>query len=669
MNSTRNQILLQEAVAHHRAGRLPEAEKLYARLRASPAPGFDVWHLSGTLALQLGQPAAAKTLLERALRLKTNSAICAMRLGVACAGTGDLVAAERALRTALKSDPQLAEAWNHLGANQRAQGRPAEARESYERALALKPDLAEAHDRLGALLCEQHGSAAGQPHFRRAVELQPGCLSAWSNLGVTLATDGHLAEAQQCFTRALAIDAGYEQALAGRALVLERSYRVAEAVVAFGELLQKNPRHHEARSARLLNLHYLAGVTREQLWAEHREFAAALGETPARVFANSAEPDRRLRIAFLSPDLRNHSVAFFLAPLLRHLDRKQFEVVLYHDHYQLDATSERLRSLADVWRKIGGLPAETVERIVRTDAPDVLIDLAGHTGGNRLPLLARRLAPVQITYLGYPDTTGLAAIDGRLVDEVTDPVGVADEFAAEKLVRFAPTAWAYAPPTGVAEPASPPSVLTGRVTFGCFNNFAKVSEETLHGWAQVLAAVPGSRLLLKGHGLADPALRGNILRQLAVLGTIGDRVELIERLPTIEAHLAAYARVDVALDTFPYHGTTTTCEALWMGVPVVTLAGDRHAARVGVSLLTAAGHPEWIARDWADYARIAATLAEDWAERSQLRQTLRAELRRSPLLDHSGQAARFSAALRNFWSDWCASSVAPSPELAGATSR
>ncbi|MBI3887390.1 MAG: tetratricopeptide repeat protein [Opitutae bacterium] len=654
MNSAQNQKHFQEGLAHHRAGRLAEAEKIYARLRATNAPGFDVWHLSGMLALQLGRAAAARPMLERALRLKPDSALCAMRLGVACALTGDHPAGERQLRAALKRDPALPEAWNHLGFVLRAQGRPAEARESYERALALKPDYAEVHDRLGALLCEQQGGAAGGPHFRRAVELQPGCGPAWSNLGVTLALDGQLAEARDCFAQALALDPGYEQALAGRALVLERSYETTAAVAAYGELLAKNPCHHEARSARLLNLHYLDGVPREELWAEHLEFAARLPATPAPKFTQPAEPDRRLRVAFLSPDLRNHSVAYFLAPLLRHLDRTQFEVVLYHDHFQFDPMAERLRSLADLWRRIGGLPSDVVERVVRADAPDLLVELAGHTGGNRLPLLARRLAPVQMTYLGYPDTTGLSAIDYRLVDAVTDPAGDADRFAAERLLRFAPTAWAYAPPTAIAEPAAPPSAATGRVTFGCFNNFAKVSDAVLQGWAHVLAAVPGSHLLLKGHGLGDPGLRDNIRQRFARLRVAADRVELLERLPTTEAHLAAYSRVDVALDTFPYHGTTTTCEALWMGVPVVTLAGDRHVSRVGASLLTAAGHPEWVARDWPEYVRLAAALGEDWAERSQLRRSLRGDLRRSALLDHAGQSARFGAALRGAWRGWCA---------------
>jgi predicted O-linked N-acetylglucosamine transferase (SPINDLY family) len=349
-----------------------------------------------------------------------------------------------------------------------------------------------------------------------------------------------------------------------------------------------------------------------------------------------------LRVAFLSPDLRNHSVAYFLEPLLRHLDRSKFEIVLYHDHFQVDAMSERLRGYAALWRNFVGQSNLAVEKTIRADTPDILIDLAGHTGFNRLPVLARRVAPVQMSYLGYPNTTGLRTMDYRLVDAITDPSDHDQSFHTEKLIRFAPCAWTYQPPETAPEPA-PPSA--GPLTFGSFNNFAKVSDPTLRLWGQVLAATPGSRLLLKAHSLDDPELGAIVEAKLAQLGIDRSRIELLGRTPNLQAHLALYQRVDVALDTFPYHGTTTTCEALWMGVPVVTLLGDRHAARVSASLLTAAGHPEWIAHSENEYMSIATALAADTAQRAALRHILREDMRRGPLLDHTGQAARFAAAL------------------------
>jgi predicted O-linked N-acetylglucosamine transferase (SPINDLY family) len=336
--------------------------------------------------------------------------------------------------------------------------------------------------------------------------------------------------------------------------------------------------------------------------------------------------------------LRTHSVAFFLEPLLRHLDRTRFDITLYHDHFAIDDTSHRLQALASRWRNFIGQTADVVETRICGDAPDILVDLAGHTGFNRLPLFARRLASTQITYLGYPNTTGLAEMDFRFTDALADPPGDSDAFHTERLVRFAPTAWCYEPPAGAPEPSLQP----GRsLTFGSFNNFSKLSLQTLRLWAAVLRAVPDSRLLVKCSGI-DAAL---LNPRLSAAGLDPDRVDLMPATPTLAEHLATYSKVDIALDTFPYHGTTTTCEALWMGVSVITLCGDRHAARVGVSLLTAAGHPEWIAHSEDEYVLLAASLAADETKRAALRARLRDDLTRSVLLDHAGQAARFGAAL------------------------
>jgi len=361
-------------------------------------------------------------------------------------------------------------------------------------------------------------------------------------------------------------------------------------------------------------------------------------------------------LGVLSPDLREHSCAYFLEPLLRHLDRSAFEIYLYHDHFRTDAISARLQSLAAVWRNFVGQPDASVEKVIRADAPDILIDLAGHTGStNRLPLLARRLAPVQVTYLGYPDTTGVPAMDYRFTDGIADPAGDADAFATERLVRFAPTAWCYAPPSDSPAPDPAPCARTGDpVTFGSFNAPAKLTDATLAQWGRLLGAVPGSRLLLKGSNFSDPAGRAESLARFARCGLPVDRVDLLGRTAGTAEHLACYHRIDVALDTFPYHGTTTTCEALWMGVPVITHAGDCHVSRVGASLLTAVGHPEWIARDEDDYIHIAATLAADPARLRTLGRELRSQVLASPLMDHAGQATRFGTALRECWQAWCA---------------
>jgi predicted O-linked N-acetylglucosamine transferase (SPINDLY family) len=270
---------------------------------------------------------------------------------------------------------------------------------------------------------------------------------------------------------------------------------------------------------------------------------------------------------------------------------------------------------------------------------------------NRLPLLARGLAPVQISYLGYPNTTGVPTITQRLVDEITDPSGEADAFATENLIRFSPCAWTYEAPSDAPSPAMPDAASP--ITFGSFNNFLKVTDDTLSVWSKILAQVPGSRLLIKSPHLEDPEVRKGVLERISAAGIAETSVELMGFFDSPLDHLAAYNRVDVALDTFPYNGTTTTCEALWMGVPVVSLAGDRHAARVGLSLLTAIGQPEWAAENEDAYIEKAVALAQDHALRSRLRESLRSEVAASILCDHAGQANRFEVALRQAWTAWC----------------
>ncbi len=657
MSPAQAQRLLQEGIGHHRAGRLAQAETLYRRVRLMHPKDFDVTHLCGIVALQQNRVADAVELLGKAHAISPRNVPCSLRYGLALASAGRPVDAEPVLRAALEVDPKSAEGWDHLAYCLKLQDKLSAALECHQKAVALKPDFA----------------------------------IGWYNCGLTLSLTGRYADALRCHERAIAANPDYTKGYYGRAQALHQLHRMAEAVAAYERFLELEPSSHEARGYRLFALNHLDHVDRAQLFAEHVKYGAAVGRAPVPGFPHEPAPDRRLRVAILSPDLRAHSCAYFLEPLLRHLDPAQFEVYLYHDHFREDTVSARLKSRAAVWRNFVGQPATTVEATIRADRPDILIDLAGHTGiSSKLPLFARHLAPVQINYLGYPNTTGLPAMHYRLTDGVADPVGEADAFATEKLVRFAPTAWTYDPPPNAPEPSPLPALSLaanvrntnicpplspslssgssapdvrntnigegagGRITFGCFNNIAKISDTTLGLWAQVLATVPGSRLLLKGRGLGDAAARQLHLGRCYAAGIPAGRVELIERTSTTEDHLALYGRMDISLDTFPYHGTTTTCEALWMGVPVVTLMGDRHVARVSGSLLTAIGRPEWIAATPADYVRIAAELASDPAKLATIRAGLRDEVKNSPLGDHAGQAARFAAALRECWQAWCA---------------
>lgn len=642
---------LRAGLQAHQAGRLDEAGQWYAKVRRAAPRNFDGLQLDGTRALQQGQYAEAAAALAAARQIDPKSAICAMRLGMAQFQLTQFAESEASLRAAAKLDSKLAEVPFHLGRTLQRLGQREAAAAELQRAIALKPDYAEAYDQLGTLLSAWKGPDAAESVLLRATQLDPNLARAWCNLGVGWTVQGKLSDAIGALDQAIRLVPTFDHAYAARGIVYAKAYRSADAIADFDRAIALNPRHFEAHSARLMELQYVGQLGPAEMAAEHRKFGVAAepaGPAPRGAVADRT-PDRPLRVGFLSPDLHLHSVAFFLEPLLLHLDRAQFQVFLYSDSTKHDAMSERLKGLAQGWRPMAGMLNEAAEAILRRDELDVLVDLAGHTGKNRLPLYAKRLAPVQATYLGYPDTTGMRSFDYRLVDGVTDPEG-ADAFATEQLLRFAPTAWSYLPPPSAAEPACSPAAAGGAVTFGCFNNIAKMNDVTLALWGTLLRASAGSRLLLKGRGLSAPVLRDAFFRRLAAAGVPSDRVVLLDRISSLEEHLATYGQVDVALDTFPYHGTTTTCEALWMGVPVVTLAGHRHASRVGVSLLTAIGKSKWITSDAEGYVARALELGESARTSGPApRSELRASMRRSALMDHAGQAARFGAALRSMW--------------------
>jgi predicted O-linked N-acetylglucosamine transferase (SPINDLY family) len=357
--------------------------------------------------------------------------------------------------------------------------------------------------------------------------------------------------------------------------------------------------------------------------------------------------ERQLRVGYVSPDFRDHPVARFLQPVVEYRDRERFEVVCYSSTTKTDEVTARWRGWADHWRDIAALNDEQLAQLVRQDHVDVLVDLAGHTGGGRLTAFARKPAPVQITYLGYPNTSGLKSMDYRITDAHADPVGVAEALHTERLLRIDGCFLAYAildelPPISARDP--------GPVTFGSFNNLAKVSPTTVRLWGKILAAEPASRMIIKATSLGDPPTRELATRRFASLGLPMERVELMGPARTQEEHLRTYARIDVALDTFPYNGTTTICEALAMGVPVVSLHGSHHASRVGLSILNAAGFREWATGDRENFVQAACGLAH---QSSDGRTNLRERLRTSTLCDGRGIARKIESAYRSAWKTWC----------------
>jgi predicted O-linked N-acetylglucosamine transferase (SPINDLY family) len=361
-----------------------------------------------------------------------------------------------------------------------------------------------------------------------------------------------------------------------------------------------------------------------------------------------------LRVGYVSADFRQHSVAFFIEPVIEAHDRRGFEVICYSNVAWPDAVTMRMRKLADQWRDIARRCDEDVAEQIRRDGVDILVDLAGHTDGNRLLVFARKPAPVQVTYLGYPDTTGLRTMDYRLTDAYADPPGETEPYHSEELVRLARCFLCYRPATESPEVGELPALAAGTVTFGSFNSFAKVTEEVMGAWSRILLAVPESRLVLKAKGLGQAEARERAGEVFERHGIAPQRVEMTGQSESFVEHLRAYQCVDIALDTFPYNGTTTTCEALWMGVPVITLAGRSHVWRVGMSLLSNAGLPELIAATLDDYVAAAARLAGDVDGLRQMRRGLRQRLGASALTDAAGFTRRLEEAYRGIWANWCA---------------
>lgn len=654
MNPKQRNNLLEEALALHKSHQHDEAERLYAKVRRECPRDFDAWFLSGAMAFQRGgHLEKAAELLEKARRLKPDSIECRMFLGMALADLGRLGEAEPHLTRALKKAPHQAEAWENLARCQQAMGHLADALVSMERFVSLQPTNPAAYNHLGELIAAAHGLPAAEAHFRKALELDPSMAVAACNLGTSLiGQSGRIAEGMECLDKALQLDPFLTSASAARALGLMHLYKTEEALDLENSILWMEPSNTHVLSARNMLLNYPSNQTRESIFEAHRAFGILFTDWEPHVFFNPPEPDKPLRVGFFSPDLSTHAVASFLTPLLKHLDLSKVTVFLYHSHHTEDATSRALAQLAAKWTNLNGLSDDLATETIRKDALDILIDLAGHAPMNRLPLFARHLAPVQMSYLDYPNTTGLPAITHRLVDALTDPVGDPDAFSTEKLIRFSPCAWAYEPPADAPAPRMPDS--SAPITFGCFNRFLKASDATLATWVKLMERCPESRLLLQSQYLDDPAVRESVSEKLAAVGIPLDRTELLDVLPSKADQLAIYHRVHVALDPFPYNGTTTTCEALWMGVPVVSLTGDRHASRIGLSLLTAVGHGDWAAETPEAYVEKAIALAADHESLAHLRTSLRQSVASSELCNHAAQAARLESAIRAAWQDWCA---------------
>ncbi|MCU0227923.1 MAG: tetratricopeptide repeat protein [Bryobacterales bacterium] len=616
-------------------GRLEEAAEIYqASLRMEPRR-YEVWHnLAVIRSLQQRWPEAT-----------------------ACAAE------------AVHLNPQFWQAQLGLGLTLLRQKMYDDAEACYLSALQLSNGDAEVCLELGNLAMARHQGNQAMQWFHRAIEANPHHVGALINAADLFRLNGGITQSLTLARLAQQIEPDHPKAIGVEAIALSELGRMREALECYQRVLSIDPQDGGAQSNLLYNLNFHTAFEPRKVFALHQAWGK-LAEAHVKdwgiVSHTIANPAKRLRVGYVSGDFRRHSVMYFLRPLLEGHQRDQFEIYCYSCVDREDGITAQVKQMDVVWRDIAALSHPDSAALIVRDKIDILVDLGGHTGSGRLPVFAAKPAPIQCSYLGYPNTSGLTTIDYRIVDPVSDPEdGPATSLHTEALARLHPTFLCF-DPVEAQLPVSPrPPVLEQRyITFGTFNNNKKIDVETAHAWGRLLLAVPGSRLLLKCRSYGAEEARRHVLGILEQAGVSPDRVTLLPGDQGYEDHLRQYARLDIALDTFPYNGTTTTMEALWMGVPVISLSGQTHASRVGRSILNALGCPEWVAASAEDFARIGAALATNPPELQRLRLNLRQMLGSSALMDRAGMVQRMETFYRQAWQAWCARQEMPLPPAA-----
>ncbi|MEI7606595.1 MAG: tetratricopeptide repeat protein [Rhodospirillaceae bacterium] len=637
------------AVAYHQGGRHVEAEALYRRILAV-AP--DHVAALNNLAL-LVAPEEAEALFGQALALRPDYADAHQNLGMFWRGRGEHALAAASFEQALRFRPGDPLLLFNLGAVWGAQGQNCEAIACFRLALEARPADPDILFSLSVALSNEGEQEEAAAICARALGHAPGYAAGFLHLGNIMRSLGRLARAIDAYRSAIVLQPDCVDAVFYLGLTLHAFNRFEVAIRQFEHVLILRPDRVDVRDSLLMTLSYTADCPIGRLLAEHRRYERMhTPPLPIGIFANSRDPERRLRVGYVSDELCEHFAGYFVEPLVLAHDRRAVETFCYSGTPRHDAATGRLREICDGWRDTAGLGDEAMAALIRDDSIDILVDLSGHAAPNRLPVFARKPAPVQMSWLGYPATTGLSAMDYRLVDAVTDPDGEADRAVTEALVRVRTGFLCFRPPAA-SDVRDSPVMEMGRIRFGSFNALSKITPRVIALWAALLLRVPRATLTLKDWRLHYAEVRRHVEAEFASHGVVSDRLELLHWTPDLDSHLEAFHRLDVALDPFPYNGTTTTCEALWMGVPVVTLRGDRHAGRVGASLLTRVGLEELVAADEETYLMIAASLACDPGRLERLRRGMRERLRASSLCDADTFAHHVETAYRIMWRRWC----------------
>jgi predicted O-linked N-acetylglucosamine transferase (SPINDLY family) len=591
---------------------------------------------------------------QKALEINPDYATACNNLANVFMEKGKLNDAESFYQKALEARPDFPEAYNNLGNVLKEQGRLDEAIRNYHNALSVRPNYPEAYNNLGNAYQEKNALADAIRVYQQALRFDQNNYKTYSNLGNAYQKDGQLHQALSCYRKALELQPDFAEAYNNAGNLLLEIGEIHQALENYKRALQLYPDYAVAHSNLLLSMNYQPLLDSHTYYRQTQIWWQQHGKSPATPVNPSPgrNSNRPLKIGYVSPDFRQHSVSYFFLPLLRAHNHRKVEVCCYADVRAPDYVTAEIKRLCDHWRPTMGLSDEAVATCVRDDAIDILVDLAGHTAGNRLLVFAYKPAPVQVTWLGYPNATGMPVMDYRLTDDIADPRDPGEDYHSETLIRLPQGFLCYEPPNAAPNVSPLPASNTGHITFGSFNNLPKLNERVIALWAQILLEVPESCLMLKCKQLVDESTRRRFLDLFSQKGIGSERITLLSRVDTIAGHLAMYHQVDIGLDPFPYNGTTTSCEALWMGVPVVALRGNRHSSRVGASLLTRLGLTELIAESEVQYIRIAAELASDTDRLDKLRVGMRQRMKASMLLDNTSFALNMENAFRSMWTAW-----------------
>ncbi len=599
-----------------------------------------------------GQLPIAEASYRRALEINPHFAVAFCNLGIVLQKQGRLSEAEACYRRTLEIQPDFDDGYNNLGTILKEQGQLSEAVACYRRALELKPHSAAVHNNLGTLFKEQSLPFEAEACYRHALAIMPDFVEAHNNLGTILNEQDRYSEAEACYRRALDLKPDYAEAFNNLGSTRKDQGRLSEAEACYRQALDLKPDYEDAFGNLLFVLNYHPDKSGEEIFSAYQEYDNRFGmphRADWRDHPNSREVGRRLRIGYVSPDFRFHSVRHFLEPLLAHHDKQVVEVYAYAELTQEDAVTARYKRYVDHWIPTLGLSDEALADRIREDSIDILVDLAGHTGNNRLQVFARKPAPVSVSWLGYGYTTGLTAIDYMLTDAASVPVG-SEGLLSEKPWRIETPNYVYRPAEGMGQVSPLPAVTRGFVTFGTLTRSVRINHRTVRVWSEILKQVDGARLVLDQKNFLDEGMQAALVAQFAAHGIARERLEIGYHSPPWDV----LRGLDIGLDCFPHNSGTTLFETLYMGIPFVTLAGRPSVGRIGSSILIGAGHPEWIALTEEEYVTKAVALATDVLALASLRARLRAELEASPLMDEKGFARKVDAAYQEMFGIWSA---------------